>query len=333
MATAWSEEQIVVIDSYVRGESFKVLASAGVGKTSTLVEACRRSTSGEVWFIEYNRILREDAEEKVKDLDHVTAYNYDSILVKFYDPQAPDKGFDVALKSVLDLDIGPTSTFDFNTLILDELQDMTSMFFRFINKLIRDRVSGVAGPLQLVLIGDVKQMIYGYREASSTFLTGCEGAIFGELSSTSLPTKSINMTRRFGEPVCSLVNDLCRPLFEKNEWGEDVVCEAGRTTKVDLFTYDSSKLPSVLAGEIAKELMDKSNRVVLLTYSTRTCKDLWHFVENSVTPIVPEKFPHVRTIHTTKGCEYDCVIATWLDVAFVTAGVAFVVRCSICNGM
>jgi ATP:corrinoid adenosyltransferase len=309
---AWSDEQKIVIDAYARGESFKVLAAAGVGKTSTLVEACRRSTKGKVWIIEYNRLLREDAEEKVKDMEHVTAYNYDSIMVKYYDSHAPDTGFDVALKTLLDKNTRPIATFDFDTLILDELQDMTSMFFKFINKLIRDRLSEAAGPLQLILIGDLKQMIYGYREATSVFLTGCDDAMFGNIASHSLPTKSINRTRRFGEPLCSLVNELCRPLFEKNEWGEDVDCEPGRTTTVDLFTYDRSRVPTVLAEEITKELVDSSNSVVLLTYSTRTCKDLWHFVENSVTPIVSDRFPHVRTIHTTKGREYGCVIVIWL---------------------
>lgn len=79
----WSQQQQAVYAAVEspRGGNLQVVAVAGSGKTTTLVEACRRMT-GTVAFCAYNKKIADEIKVRVQDLKNVTAGTFHSFGFK-----------------------------------------------------------------------------------------------------------------------------------------------------------------------------------------------------------------------------------------------------------
>lgn len=175
-----SSEQQVAIDTLLHTKNNLIIdACAGSGKTTTILHLAKSAPNTKFLVVPYNRQLTQDTRKRVEEfgLDNVTVLNFHTLGVRYYTSEcATDQG----LKRVVEDDmpiIDGKELPDFSVLVLDELQDMTPILKRFVDKLLRDK--GLVGAkrkpkagkqLRLVALGDRNQLLYTFNNADSRFL-------------------------------------------------------------------------------------------------------------------------------------------------------------------
>lgn len=299
-------DQEAIREQVSNGSSLRIVAHAGTGKTSTLLWAFVGDPR-KVLFLEYNRDLRLQAKElaRLHGLSPLlTVHNYDSFLVEFYDPAAPSKDFQLALQQVLHKNTRPLMAIDFDVIVIDEAQDMTDAFALFVKKILIDNA---CLHTQLILAGDPKQTIYAFRGATTTHLVGETW----DWPSTRGPPLELSLaeTFRFGDTLCGFVNSFCAPFFKKPIWGTDIV-SARTGGKVELWSFNVEGQADALLAEYLKA---SASLCVLASSIREENQLLTGFLEitsDADRPPLEEEEqgqPVLRTIHTSKGKQYDTV--------------------------
>jgi hypothetical protein len=231
-----TEEQEAICGLVARGLDVRVLAHAGTGKTQTMYAAVRRRLASlpglRVLFLVYNRQIKEEARESLKDVgERVKVHSYDAAVAEYYDATAPMTDFQLALQQALDADVPVRLAAEggeglrFDLLVVDEAQDIDELYMRLLEKLLRDN-RAAAARAQIVSVGDPKQRIYGYRGASSEYFVGGEGLYRDR---PDVATLTLSTVFRFGSRVADFVNRICKPLFQEraeSHWREDHSCAA-----------------------------------------------------------------------------------------------------------
>lgn len=165
-----SEEQNEIVKSVVEGKNVCVDAVAGSGKTTTLLFIGQALPTKKIAVITYNSRLKTETREKVKEygLINMKVHSYHSYGKMFYtDPCLTD----TEIIKIVDSNVSPKRTTEFDIFILDEAQDMTPIYFHFVCKTFRD-----SGAKQFVVLGDHLQCIYDFPQkgADVRFLTLAE---------------------------------------------------------------------------------------------------------------------------------------------------------------
>lgn len=318
---ALTPEQLRAQALLLRGDSFRVLAHAGAGKTTALLRAlrARELLLGEAaphsLFLGYNQRLKQDAREAAQRLgcERVEVSNYDSVLVRYYEPQAPALGFELAMYAVLEEDRPPSAGLEqVRTLVVDEAQDMTPQFVRFVRKVARD----AGGVTQLVLAGDARQSIYDFREASAAYLLA-GSAVWGALCPTA--TVSLTETFRFGPRLCGLLNGVCSDMFGAR-WEADVRAGLPESdTEVQVWQLSPrGPCPELVDryAALVRRGLAAGQGVAVLARSVRSCCGfLWRFLEAAHAAGAPRVaceplpgHPELCTVHASKGREFGTVL-------------------------
>jgi hypothetical protein len=305
-------------------QSFRVICHAGTGKTQLMLDIMSAANKG-CWldrtlFLGYNRDLKEETRTRVDNLNLtniVEVQNYDGIVVKYYDPHAAELDFALSLLRVIDQDTPPVIQLSFERIIIDEAQDMSDGYYKLIRKLVKDNSN--QNP-QLILVGDPKQTIYEWAGARNQYIMNP----VPHWNINPLNLIRMRITRRFGTPICDLVNPNCRGLFTPDQWGEDITShDSAGTVLVYRITKESDMSQLIQSyGQIA------TNGCVVLTYSSGEKNQLlWKVLEEAHVSGVPRVVtdesqigPLMRTIHKSKGKTYEHAIV------FLTPGSHWVSR-------
>ena len=96
-------------------------------------------------------------------IKNVAVHTYHSLAVAIYDPEA---FVDKAMRLLVQQCRPPLRLIPADTIVLDEAQDMTFLYFRLIVKYIRD----LNMPIQLMVLGDFMQGLYEFKGADIRFL-------------------------------------------------------------------------------------------------------------------------------------------------------------------
>ena len=162
-----SEEQQLVIDNLKKGYNVICSAVAGSGKSSTVLAASVQMPSSQILQITYNSSLRLEIKEKTiqYELKNITIHTFHSLAVKYY---SPDCHTDTGIRRVLLNDTKPRSEISkIDLCMLDEFQDCSELYFRLVLKFLRD----MGYPVQILILGDPLQCLYGFKGADSRFLS------------------------------------------------------------------------------------------------------------------------------------------------------------------
>ena len=166
-----SEEQQQVIDLVVCGKNVVVDAVAGSGKSTVVLMTATKMPEKSFLQVTYNSMLRKEVKDKIHewDLSNLTVHTYHSLAVKYYNRQAHT---DIEIQNILRTDAEPMVAIPFfPVLVLDEVQDMTLLYYRFMQKFIRDMCAEGTSRIQLMILGDVMQGLYDFKGADVRFLT------------------------------------------------------------------------------------------------------------------------------------------------------------------
>ncbi len=201
-----SVEQQLVIDNLKSGYNVICSAVAGSGKSSTVLSASEQMSDHRILQITYNSSLRLEIKEKVKriGLENISIHTFHSLAVKYY---SPDCHSDTGIRRILLNDTKPRSEIArIDLCMLDEFQDCSELYFRFVLKFLRD----MGSPVQILILGDPLQCLYGFKGADSRFLT-MSSDIWKEsnlLKSQVFVHCPLKMSYRINDQMGKFVNDV-----------------------------------------------------------------------------------------------------------------------------
>lgn len=160
-----STEQKTIITSFLDGKSVACNAVAGSGKTTTMLMLAKELPSEcKILLLTYNKRLRFEVQAKIGEDSNVDPHTYHSFAVKYLDYNAhTDKGIKDGLEK------RSFKEFAYDYLFVDEIQDMTPLYYELVWKIIVN-----AGIKQLFMVGDIGQCIYVFNGANPMFLTEVE---------------------------------------------------------------------------------------------------------------------------------------------------------------
>lgn len=337
-----TEEQRAVIAAVAAGRCVRVVASAGTGKTATLLRAAAELPGKRILFLAYNRDIREEVQGKVAlfGLRHVQVENYDSLLLKHYDRTAATQDFQMSLQRILQQDSPPSEAFAWDAIFVDEAQDIDDSYMAFLNKIQTDN-EVPREEIQVVSVGDRKQNIFRYRGADPKFFEE-----EGRLHTTS-DLLRLTETFRFGKDLCAFVDYVCAPLFL------DYVPHVSRldaSWPVERWVLpaDKAAVPSALVARLQQARTEVGTTLTFLTGSKKENNEgLWRFLEQLGAHDPPVPFALVceepdgqpadgpalaflRNVHACKGKTFACTVLfvttlrSWLGTDGVEAEVLYV---------
>lgn len=163
-----SEEQQLIIDCVKNGDNILVDAVAGSGKTTTVLFLAQQ-VNKRITLFTYNSKLKSETRERVSalGLKNIEVHSYHSFGVSHYvNPCVTDTD----LINILKYNYPLKNSFNSEIIILDETQDMTPLYFKFVHKAIVDMCKMNCN---IVVLGDNMQCIYNFPQkgADLRFLT------------------------------------------------------------------------------------------------------------------------------------------------------------------
>lgn len=164
---AISEEQRIVINHIQHSRNVIVDACAGSGKSTTILSSAKMMPNKKFLLITYNKSLRKEIKDKVEEykLKNVVVHTYHSLAVVTYHP---DAHIDRVMRLIVNNNDPPRITLSpFDIIVLDEVQDMTFLYYRLVIKYIKD----IGKQVQMMILGDYMQGLYEFKGADIRFLT------------------------------------------------------------------------------------------------------------------------------------------------------------------
>lgn len=162
---AASNEQREIVRMFEGGNNVQIISVAGSGKTTTLLYLCQSAkVQGYISLIvTYNKKLSLETQRRVKELgldNDVEVRTIHSAAGYAYKTVLKD---DMALSGILSQNIPSTSPiFKFGVIMIDEAQDLRDEYYTFLRKITDNK--------RIVLVGDPKQSIYEFNDASPKYL-------------------------------------------------------------------------------------------------------------------------------------------------------------------
>ena len=165
-----TDEQKEIVDSLAYSNVL-VNAVAGSGKTTTILFLAQTYPEKEIMLITYNAKLRLETRKRCAEMElaNIEVHTYHSFCRKFYHNRCKT---DTEIRETLTNSKEPLYDFLFDILVLDEVQDMTLLYYRFVMKVINDIPKDKkTDDVVLCLLGDVGQSIFEFNGSDSRFLS------------------------------------------------------------------------------------------------------------------------------------------------------------------
>ena len=203
-----SDEQINILVN--ANNNIVVNSVAGSGKTTTILHFAQTLSTASpfelILLLTYNKKLKFETRKKIQllGLRNIEAHSYHSCAVKYYDHECKD---DYRLMNVVD-GMESKKLLPFTRIIIDEAQDMSELYYKFVCILTRDlaKFNGISGNyLRFAIIGDRFQSIFSFNGADHRFIQYAD-VIYSPMSSHSWMTCKLSTSYRITEQMAVFVN-------------------------------------------------------------------------------------------------------------------------------
>lgn len=317
-----SEEQQLIIDAIKRGEYVAVNAVAGSGKTTTILGIASQIPDKKILQITYNRALKLEVEKKAKqhNLTNLKVLTFHGLACSYYDYTAyTDDRIQTILKDKIPLN-KPASSITHEIIIIDEIQDMTALYFELVHKIIYDLQRTVV----IGIMGDNYQGIYGFKGADERFLTLGERIFINHQPFTKL---TLNTSYRLTQPMADFVNEVM-------VGGHPRIRALKEGNPVKYIQYPYQKLTDYISNLIINEMQSNgylAEDVFILSGTLRNqrikdlenvlvAKGLLCFVPISEDSKLDERIIKDKvvftTFHQSKGRERKLVVVYGFDTSY-----------------
>ena len=206
-----SLEQQTVIDHIKNNKNVVVDAVAGSGKSTTILFLAKQLPDKKIVQITYNSALKTEVRQKVKEenIHNVVVHTFHSLAVCYYMHNAYT---DNELRNV----VASTEDFEkniplFDIVVLDEVQDMTPLYYSFVKKFIGDMLrEQSSASFQLLILGDYMQGLYEFKGSDVRFLTFAHilWTNFPQLKNREFIQCSLKMSYRITRSMARFVNEV-----------------------------------------------------------------------------------------------------------------------------
>ena len=136
-----SEEQQHILELALQGTNVIVDAVAGTGKTTLVLGIAAAMKEQKILQVTYNAALRKDVQQRVseEELPNLQVHTYHSFAVKYYSTNAHT---DTGIRHMLRDGKCPRKPIELaDIVVLDEAQDMTTLYFELIINMAKDMCS------------------------------------------------------------------------------------------------------------------------------------------------------------------------------------------------
>ena len=172
-----SEEQREIVQEIIYGKrrGMCVMACAGSGKTTTTLHIAREysqkegSQRNKILLLTYNARLKSETRTRVERCGlgpFMEVHSYHAFAVRYLNPRAYNDSELLKTLNTIDGSQGPFKIPIYDIVIVDEIQDMSPLYFRLVQKILERCLKS-----QLVTMGDDKQSIFQFNGADPRFLT------------------------------------------------------------------------------------------------------------------------------------------------------------------
>jgi AAA domain len=165
-----SAEQQIITDHVSNGFNVCTRATAGSGKSTSIIYLANKLQGKKILQITYNSMLRKEFKDKIccMKINNIDVHTYHSLGVKYFSSKAyTDSGLRQILHSSMEI---IESIPKYDIVVIDECQDMSPLYFQFVEYFLYK----VNSKIQLVILGDELQGIYEFKGSDIRFLTMAE---------------------------------------------------------------------------------------------------------------------------------------------------------------
>jgi hypothetical protein len=321
-----SNEQQLIIDNVKKGDNVISLSVPGSGKSYSITLLAQALKGKKFLQITYNAMLRKEFKEKLLSLDinNVNSHTYHSFAVKHFNLNAyTDNGIRKILSEEMK-EIVPIPYFDI--IILDEVQDMSHLYYQFIIYFLKKLISKV----QIVFLGDDKQGIYNFLGSDIRFLTMAEKLWKNQpfLNSQIFHNCTLRMSYRITNQMAAFINTsmIGKPLL--------LSCRDGIPVQyIRNTTYNTE----IIVLNIIKRIIDEGdlpNDIFILASSIKGVTSSIKKIENALSQIgIPCFIPNIdtekvdervidnkivfSTFHSAKGRQRKYVFVVGFDDSYM----------------
>jgi hypothetical protein len=315
-----SSEQKNILKRIGKGENIYADCVAGSGKTTTVLLLAKIYPEKNILQITYNKELKFDVRQKTINygINNIEVHSYHSLGVKFYDKNAHT---DFKLDSLILKNILPKKELHkIDILVIDEAQDMTLLYYKLINKFIKD----LNNPeLQLLVLGDKYQGIYIVKGADTRYLT-LSHKLYGVDIERAFLSTSYRVTNQIADFVNNVMLDQNR--IKSNKDGAKV-----KYMRYNIFN-DSKKIAKIIMNLMTDTDL-KPEDVFILAGSIKSDKIPIRKLENELSCLgLPIYYPTsdeqkidetlikgkvvFSNFHQSKGRERKLVIIYGFDASY-----------------
>lgn len=196
-----SKEQEEILDELKKSSSVIGDCVAGSGKTTTVLFLAQTFPEKNLLQITYNAQLKIEVREKVEqlNLNNLEIHTYHSLAVRYYDERGHD---DNVINSIIKQEIKPRTFIPkFDIVVIDETQDMTLLFYKFLHKFLDDHNSMI----QMLILGDKHQSVYQFKGADVRYLT-LASKLWNR--SVNFVDKTLSTSYRLTDQIGSFINNV-----------------------------------------------------------------------------------------------------------------------------
>ncbi len=307
------EEIINNIENY----NIIVEAMAGSGKTTTALHIAKKYEKLKILLLTYNARLKEETREKVNNLNlnNLEVHSYHSFCVKYYN----HKSFtDKQIINIILKNSNPLQLFQYDLIILDEVQDMTDIYYKLVNKIIIDNKIKP----KLCLFGDPKQCIFQFNGADDRFLKYADELF--NINIFEWKRLHLKTSFRITKQIANCLNNVC---FQENKITSTKEGTLPEYYILNTFSFDIIKIVQnflkdyrldqifILAPSVKKgkgpipTLSNRLNKKGIRTYVSDNPNEIKDkdLIKNKLV---------ITTFHQVKGLEREVVIIYNFDSSY-----------------
>jgi superfamily I DNA/RNA helicase len=161
-----SVEQNNIIQHLSLNNNVVIDSVAGSGKTTCNLHIAKHFNNINILLLIYNSKLKLETREKAKKLGicNIEVHSYHSFCVKYYDNLCFT---DTIIKKIINNKERSLKDFNFDLIVADEAQDITSLYYELICKIYKDNKNINT---KICIFGDKKQSIFDFNKADQRFI-------------------------------------------------------------------------------------------------------------------------------------------------------------------
>jgi hypothetical protein len=323
-----SEEQYNIIQNIINNNNIIVDSVAGSGKTTTSLQIGTYNCDKSILLLTYNSRLKTETRLKVEELKKnninikMEVHSYHSFNVKYYNKT---NYTDVGIVQTLKKNIPINKHIEYQILILDEAQDITETFYKFICKIFKDTCNEFT---QLCILGDKNQSIFDFNNADNRYLTFAN-KIFN--FNTKLWTiTNLSTSYRITTQISNFINKhmLSYERLKAIKNGKTIKYMIIDTYKDHLSIY--KQINNLVNGQykytysdifiLAPSVKSETTPIKLLANYLSIIKNINIYVSSDDNEIIDEELVKnklvITTFHQVKGLERKIVFVTNFDNSY-----------------